>query len=211
MGRATFGDFTLDADTRQLLRGADPVALSPKAYRLLELLIERSPKAQSKATLQDFLWPDTSVVEKNLANLVGEIRRALADDPAFPRFIRTVPRFGYAFTAPVEHCEAAPQAARFALVWKHGRIELREGTHVLGRDPSAELLLNSPEVSRRHALVHVDGSTVSIEDLESKNGTFVSGQRLESRRLLVDGDVIQMGSLTVTFQSTDSAAPTESW
>lgn len=211
MSRASFGDFTLDADTRLLLRGADAVALSPKAFRLLQLLIERSPRAQSKATLQDLLWPDTAVVEKNLANLVGEIRRALADDPASPRFIRTVPRFGYAFTAPVEHGQAAPPSARFALVWKHGRIELRDGTHVLGRDPSVELLLDSPEVSRRHAVVRVEGPTVSIEDLESKNGTFVSGERLASRRRLVEGDVIRIGSLTVTFQSTDSTAPTESW
>ena len=49
--------------------------------------------------LQDRLWPGTFVVEKNLTNLMSEIREALGDDPAHPRFIRTVHRFGYAFRA----------------------------------------------------------------------------------------------------------------
>ena len=98
--RWSFGEFILDPGTRQLLRGTEPVALSPKAFQLLELLVRCGPKAVSKTDLQDGLWPGTFVVEKNLANLVGEIRRAIGDDAARPRFIRTVARFGYAF------CEA---------------------------------------------------------------------------------------------------------
>ena len=99
MERWTFGDFVLDRDTRQLIRGGVPVSLSPKALQLLGLLVEGHPKALSKTELQDRLWPGTFVVEKNLTNLVSEIREALGDDPATPRFIRTVHRFGYAFHA----------------------------------------------------------------------------------------------------------------
>ena len=68
-----------------------------RRFQLLGLLVERHPRALSKTELQDRLWPDTFVVEKNLTNLVSEIREALGDDPATPRFIRTVHRFGYAF------------------------------------------------------------------------------------------------------------------
>jgi non-specific serine/threonine protein kinase len=97
MERWTFGDFVLDLGARELLRAGTPVSLSPKAFKLLGLLVECHPRALSKTELQDRLWPGTFVVEKNLTNLVSEIREALSEDSATPRFIRTVHRFGYAF------------------------------------------------------------------------------------------------------------------
>jgi DNA-binding winged helix-turn-helix (wHTH) protein len=93
----TFGDFVLDLNTHELVRAGTPVSLSPKAFHLLAILVENHPKALSRTELQDRLWPGTFVVEKNLTNLVSEIREALGDDPVHPRFIRTVHRFGYAF------------------------------------------------------------------------------------------------------------------
>jgi non-specific serine/threonine protein kinase len=97
MERCTFGEFVVDLQTRELRRAGSRVVLSPKAFHLLAVLVERRPTALSKTELQDLLWPGTFVVEKNLTNLVGEIRAALEDDAARPRYIRTVPRFGYAF------------------------------------------------------------------------------------------------------------------
>src|SRR5262245_10361523 len=94
--RLAFGDFVFDSDTRELLRGGDRVTLSPKAFQLLEVLIENRPRALSKSVLHDRLWPNTFVVEANLSNLVGEIRHALGEDSRTPRFVRTVHRFGYA-------------------------------------------------------------------------------------------------------------------
>src|SRR5215207_5308018 len=75
----SFGEFVLDRDTRELRRERHVVSISPKAFQLLEILLENRPKAMTKAMLQDLLWPNTFVVEKNLANLVGEIRDALGD------------------------------------------------------------------------------------------------------------------------------------
>jgi non-specific serine/threonine protein kinase len=97
MKRWTFGDFVLDLDTHALVRAGTPVSLSPKAWQLLGILVENRPRALSRVELQDRLWPGTFVVEKNLTNLVSEIREALGDDPVHPRFVRTVHRFGYAF------------------------------------------------------------------------------------------------------------------
>jgi predicted ATPase/DNA-binding winged helix-turn-helix (wHTH) protein len=108
MERWTFGDFLLDLDTHELMRAGTPVSLSPKAFQLLGILVENRPKALSKTELQDRLWPTTFVVEKNLTNLVSEIREALGDDPFHPRFIRTVHRFGYSFReAPVTETNAS--------------------------------------------------------------------------------------------------------
>jgi DNA-binding winged helix-turn-helix (wHTH) protein len=69
-----FGDYVLDVDGRELTRRGERVALSPKAFELLAILVTHRPKALSKSALQDHLWPKTFVVEKNLANLVAEIR-----------------------------------------------------------------------------------------------------------------------------------------
>jgi DNA-binding winged helix-turn-helix (wHTH) protein len=190
-----------------LLRGQDAIPLSPKAYQLLEVLIHSRPKALSKAALQECLWPDAFVVEKNLVNLIAEIRKALDDDPTHPRYVRTVHRFGYAFreapsaTTATNNATISRQEARFRVIWPEGRAGLGEGDHVLGRDPDLELFLDSPGVSRRHALISIVAEEATIEDLGSKNGTFVADRRLDSRTPLVDGDVIRVASVRLTFSA----------
>lgn len=101
-----FGDFMLDESRRQLLRGDDPVRLSPKAFQLLSILVHQSPSAVSKRDLQERLWPDTFVSEGNLTTTVGELRAALGENRKQPRFIRTLYGFGYSFAAPVEEAVA---------------------------------------------------------------------------------------------------------
>lgn len=99
--RLLFGDHTFDSDARTLTRGSEPVRLSGKAFQLLELLLAARPNAMAKEELFAKLWPDTFVSEANLASLVKEIRSAIGDDARAPRFVRTVHRFGYAFSGPV--------------------------------------------------------------------------------------------------------------
>jgi DNA-binding winged helix-turn-helix (wHTH) protein len=198
--RVSFGRFVLDFDTRELHRGDTPVALPPKAYELLETLVMSRPKAMSKLALQERLWPDTYVVEKNLTNLVADIRKALEDDPAHPRFVRTVHRFGYAFQESPPRVPARASGVRFRLLWTDGRAGLSDGEHIIGRDPNLELFFDSPGVSRRHAVVTVDGDEATVKDLGSKNGTFVGERRLNSSAPLADGDVIRLGSVALTFK-----------
>src|SRR5687767_15767095 len=109
--RVRFGRFVLDPGTRELLRGDRPVSLSPKAFELLSILVAHRPKAMAKSDLQERLWPDAFVVEKNLANLISEIRNAIADDPSNPQFIRTVHRFGYAFRETLQGGETGRRAS----------------------------------------------------------------------------------------------------
>ena len=219
MSAISFGHFVLDRDTRELRRGADAVALSPKAFQLLEVLVLNRPKALAKGALQEHLWPDTFVLEKNLVNLVAEIREALGDDATHPRFVRTVPRFGYAFrdaTSPNSAVDARQQrnGAQFRVVWPGGRVALTDGEYVLGRDPDLELFLDAHDVSRRHARITIAGNEATIEDLNSKNGTYVSDRRVDSATRLVHGASIRVGSVRLTFTTvqnrgstaTDSAA-----
>jgi DNA-binding winged helix-turn-helix (wHTH) protein len=203
--RVRFGPFTLDLDSRQLLRDDDIVHLSPKAFDLLVILVSERPKALSKSDLLERLWPGTFVVEKNLANLVGELRGAIGEDPSNPRFIRTVHRFGYAFRQTVAGGGTGRSASRggdvsFRLKWINGRVTLAEGEHLIGRDPDADIFLNSAGVSRRHARIWIAAGRATIEDLGSKNGTFVGEQRVDEPRSLVDGDIIGVGSVKLTLR-----------
>ena len=178
--------------------------LSPKAFELLSILIDGRPKAISKGDLQERLWPATFVVEKNLANLVSEIRDAIGDDASDPQFIRTVPRFGYAFRETVHRTETGrPRRGgevSFRIKWVSGRVTLDEGQHVIGRDPDVEIYLDAPGVSRRHARITIAAGRATIEDLGSKNGTFVGDQRVDGSRAIGDGDIITVGSVKLTVR-----------
>lgn len=208
-----FGEFTLDTDTRQVLGRSGELRLSPKAYELLKILVERRPRALSKRELHEHLWPDTFVSEVNLATLVAEIRDALGDDARKPRFIRTAHRFGYAFCGatadqpPTDHANAT-----FCwLVKDRRRVPLRLGENVLGREPEDGINLDSPTVSRRHARISISGTDAMIEDLGSKNGTFVCGEPLSTAVHLKDGDEIRTGSVVFRFRMTLPKGTTATW
>src|SRR6476620_3607156 len=96
--RVRLGTCVLDTDLRQLTRAAIVIPLSPKAFRLLEVLAERQPRAVSQADLRALVWPELQAGGTTLARLVNEIRSAIGDEERPPRFLRTVPRFGYALT-----------------------------------------------------------------------------------------------------------------
>lgn len=99
--RLLFGDCTFDSDSRTLTRDGESVRVTGKAFQLLELLLAARPNPIEKTELFAKLWPDTFVSEANLAGLVKEIRAAIGDDARAPRFVRTVHRFGYAFSGTV--------------------------------------------------------------------------------------------------------------
>ena len=196
--RLKFGDVVFDSDTREVLRGGQPLAISPKAFALLELLVELRPKAVSKTDIHARLWPDVHVSEANLANLVVELRSALGDDARKPQTIRTVARFGYAFSAKAS---AAPdresaQDVRdrvYRLVWGRREISLDSGENLIGRDREAVVWIDDESVSRRHARISIGDAGASIEDLGSKNGTYVDGKRIQSPARLTDRDVVTVG------------------
>ena len=215
--RVTFDHFTLDSDTRQLLRDGGEVRLSPKAFDLLLMLVEKRPKVVSKADLHARIWPDTFVVEANLNVLIGEIRQALADTPRDSRFIRTVHKVGYAFCADAAEvggahaantstaASLAASATRCWLVWNEQTVVLSPGENIIGRDPASKVWLDASGVSRRHARVHIEDSGAAwLDDLGSTNGTLVGGTQLDSRMALKDGDVIQIGSVDLTFRAWSS-------
>jgi DNA-binding winged helix-turn-helix (wHTH) protein len=200
--RFSFDSWTLDAGRRVLLRGGDPVSLSPKAFDLLRLLAEHHERAFSKAELHQHLWPDTFVSDGSLTILIAEIRHVLQDDAERPRFIRTVRRFGYGFCAPVETMDASPISPQVNawVIWGNRSIAVREGETILGRSLDATVRFDVPGVSRRHARISVAGGNVSVEDLGSQNGTYVRGEQISGRMALGDGDELRLGPVAVVIR-----------
>ena len=211
--RLHFGGCVFDRETRTLSRDGSTVDLSPKAFRLLEALIERRPRAISKEDLQEILWPKTFVSEGNLARLVTEIRHATGDYAEDSRFLRTVHGFGYAFSGTAEELrDRTPEAApRFAFRLFHGprEIALGEGRNILGRDPEVAVFLDNRSVSRHHASITVSGESAVIEDLGSKNGTFLKGDRISVPSSLSDQDDIRIGAVSLIFRSFPLIGSTE--
>jgi DNA-binding winged helix-turn-helix (wHTH) protein len=209
--RVVFGDCVLDTGTRQVLRAGRSVRVSPKAYELLRILAEARPRALSKDELYAQLWPDTFVVEANLANLVAELRAALADSAHEPRIIRTVHGFGYAFCADARvSVETAPRIpSTCGLIWSGRKFDLTAGENIVGREPDVHVRFDLPSVSRRHAKLMVSDQTATIEDLGSKNGTSVGGRAIAEATALQDGDEIAFGSVVVTFRVWSPSGSTE--
>ncbi|HWW95194.1 MAG TPA: FHA domain-containing protein [Vicinamibacteria bacterium] len=203
--RLLFGECLLDTETRQLRRAGQPIHLTPKAFELLQALLEQRPRVVPKAELQKRLWPDTHVLEANLPNLVAEVRTAVGDKARTPRFVRTVHGFGYAFCGEAGELGSAtfPEADRpfvYRLVWEGGLVALAEGEYLLGRHPNSVVPLDAARVSRRHARLRISDGQAILEDLGSRNGTFTKGERLASPARLVDGDEFRLGSVPFTFR-----------
>ncbi len=90
-------------------------------------------------------------------------------------------------------------------------LELAPGENVLGRDRLVSSRIDDSAISRRHARISVAGKKASIEDLGSKNGTYVNGKRVENKPVrLSDGDEIQLGSVFLTLRALSPEKSTES-
>jgi len=100
-----FGEFRVDVQNRVLCRGEDPIALTPKAFELLLLLIQHSGEVLSKDELMQTMWPDSFVEESNLTQTVFMLRKALGETSR-QRYVLTVQGRGYRFAPEVKSIPA---------------------------------------------------------------------------------------------------------
>ena len=206
--RVSFGEFVLDRGMRQLVRNGEERRLGPKAFELIELLLSHRPNVVAKERIRDRLWPGTFVAGSTLATVVAELRSALDEDPKRPQFLRTVHGVGYAFCGEAKESgferSAGPGVtATYRLVLEDHEVALREGENLLGRVEDGVAWIESPTVSRRHARILIDGGQAILEDLASKNGTFLGGQRISAPTPLRAGDVIRLGRVAMTLRTVE--------
>jgi DNA-binding winged helix-turn-helix (wHTH) protein len=201
-----FGSFEVDRSRRLLLRGGESVHLSPKALKLLLTLLERWPAAASKAELHSAIWPDTFVSETTLTGVAAELRAALGDDARSPKLIRTLHGFGYAFAGEVVADEPVLELSRFRVTVLGREVALQNGENLIGRYADATVFIDDASVSRVHAAILV-GDAAVVQDLGSKNGTFVNGARIAAPQVLRNRDILGVGVVVMTFhdaRTTDS-------
>jgi DNA-binding winged helix-turn-helix (wHTH) protein len=176
--RYRFGEFTLSPRQRVLARGGVAVALIPKYFDLLHLLIERRADALDRREIFDRIWADVVVSDGALSQAVRTLRRILQDDPRSPRYIRTVSRHGYQFVfEPVltEDDEAVPERGRSRDVQPAhvapAPVDVQYATlmaRLLGSGPHGDL----SEDERREAAeqLHVLGTRAALEHLDARPG-----------------------------------------
>ena len=207
---ARFRHLTYDSARRQLVHAdGQPLHLTPKAFDLLSLLVERAPGVVTKTEIHRRLWSGVFVSDATLVGLVKELRRVMQDhDPSSP-IIRTAHRIGYALCEVERAPDNCLTVAAHWIVDQHRRISLHQGENSVGRDARSDVWMDLAGVSRRHARIVIRGARAEIEDLGSKNGTSVGNTPVAAAYVLRDGDAITVGPARLLYRFSESGASTE--
>lgn len=199
----------VDVGARLVRREGIDVQLAPKVFELLLILVRNQPNAVPHEQLHAALWPGVHVSETSLPALVTQLRKALGDTSGGGRVIRTLHRVGYAFIGDAIVCGHAPvETPVCRLIWRREAFEVPAGKTVIGRDRGCAVQIDADSVSRHHARLHVAEGAISIEDLGSKNGTWVNGERIRGTALLTDGTNVRLGSETIRLELGIDGRPT---
>jgi DNA-binding winged helix-turn-helix (wHTH) protein len=214
-----FGSFLYDPLGRYLLSDGAEIKLTHKSRELLVLFLENPGRLLARDDLTERLWSNVVVTDDALRFQVSELRKAFG--PEGESFIRTVPREGYRWEAPVGretlhrfewgHREEGGRERQTGhrLILASREIELSVGENVVGRDRDAVLWIDHTAVSRRHARIVIAAGAATLEDLGSKNGTHLKGERITGVVPLADGDEIRIGPVAMTFRVLSRVGTTE--
>ena len=209
-----FGTFLYDSVSHGLMRDGAEIALTHKSRELLLLFLHNPGRLLTREEIVERIWPDMAVTDDALRFQVGELRKAFGAKGE--KFIRTIRREGYRWEVPVRAAadrplrpaegEGSPRPEpRFRLVLESREVQLLDGENVVGRDPDTTLWIDHSSVSRRHARIVVGDGKATLEDLQSKNGTFLNGKRIEKRMALSDGDELRIGPESMVLRELSPA------
>ena len=205
-----FGRFRYDPAQHVLSKDGFEIPLRYKTCELLFLFLNNPERLLTREEIVGKVWLGLAVTDAALHFQIGELRKALG--ASGEGFLRTIHREGYRWEAAVRAVADRPirpaagpdssrPPSRFRLVLEEREIQLPEGENFLGRGPDGALWIGDSSVSRRHACILVSGRKATLEDLGSKNGTYVRGRRVEKRIPLADGDDIRIGPSTMVFRA----------
>jgi DNA-binding winged helix-turn-helix (wHTH) protein len=215
-GCIKFAKFELDFEAYALRGPAGPLRLEKLPMEVLILLVRRAGTLVQRSEIQAMLWAPDVYVERDSAinTAIRKIRRTLGDDAENPRFVETVVGKGYRFVAPVESGAGPPAQPSVnhgrSVPWQRvfpsysvtrGKQEfiLETGETVFGRDPTVGVYVDHPSVSRRHACLSIGVQGAVLEDLKSRNGTFVNGRRIDGPTKIDHGALIGLGPIMLSF------------
>jgi len=180
---------------------------------VLACLADHTGQVVTKQQLIATVWEKEFVTEGALTRCIAILRRILGDDARQPRYVENIPRRGYRLVMPTQaisdrQSARPPQRSLCWLSFGERRFVLSDGENVIGRASDAAVHIDSKSVSRHHARVEVSGVQATVEDLGSKNGTFLDGRRLDATCELHDGDQVTIGSVILEFRVHDPQGST---
>jgi adenylate cyclase len=228
----SFEGYTLDL-TRGCVRNADlEVELRPKSFELLRYLVTNAGRLISKDELVNAVWPNVIVSDDSLAQCVSDVRHVLNDPDR--RIIKTVPRRGYLFAAPVSVRplgSPVDQSLQLAATSKQGISQPRLAIPNLGIPPLSIVVLPFTNLSNDHDQQYfADGITDDLTtDLSGISGSFViarntaftyKGKAVDAKqigrdlgvRYIVEGSVRRGGDqILVNVQLVDAESGAHVW
>jgi hypothetical protein len=181
---------------------------------VLTALAFTAGKLVSKRDLIDEVWRTEFVSDHALTQVIAELRAALGDNAGNPSFIENIPRRGYRLVAPMIPIADSVHSSHgvsmpFKLETDDGTRPLTQGQNVIGRTDEADICVDKTEVSRCHAMITVQGTSAVIEDLGSKNGTYVNGRQIDGPTTLNNGDEIWIGRSVARMRFLIEGEPTK--
>jgi TolB-like protein/DNA-binding winged helix-turn-helix (wHTH) protein/Tfp pilus assembly protein PilF len=218
-----FGPFRLDASERLLLREGRPIALTPKVFETLLILVRHSGHVVEKDELMKQIWSSVFVEEANLTQAVFTLRRALGESGAEHRFIETVPKRGYRFVAEVRESREKKAGAIRPTPWAKGgsgdgginSLAVLPFVNV-GADPATEYLSDGITENLINSLSQLSGLRVMARSTVFRyKGRQVDPQKV-GRELrvhaIVVGRILQVGDkIVVGVEVVDSADGSQIW
>jgi DNA-binding winged helix-turn-helix (wHTH) protein len=198
----------------RLTRGDETVHLEPRAMQVLVCLVGSAGEMVPRTAMISAVWQTEYVTQNALTRAISHLRRAFADDARRPRVIETIARRGYRLMVPVEAVDvparsAADVALACAIVVDGVQMVLAAGENVIGRASDVAILVAHTEVSRHHARIVVSAGGATVEDLDSKNGTFLWRERVTAPTRLEDGDEIAVGPSVLVFRVLSTMGTTQ--
>ena len=211
------GELIFDLDARQLRHGQAEIHLSPKAFELLSTLIEHRPRALSKQRAARTALAVDVRLRTNLPTLIdGSPRRRSATRRGRHASSGPSHRYGYAFCGEATEIvsRGRPSGGRRQLLLADQRrppaaaADRREHPRTGPRRRHSDRVAT---VSRRHARIVVSETEATLEDLASKNGTYVGESPVSQAVRLKNGDEIRTGSVVFHFRMTVRGGSTATW
>jgi len=169
-----FGDFCLDASQKALFRRGELIPLTPKSMETLIVLIERHGRIVDKKELMEAVWPETFVEEVSLARNISILRKVLSESDNGESYIKTIPKRGYRFVAPVQRTDQASSAAtwpeaRPGVAMPGSRLALQACVAVVG----VLLVLGAIYFFVHHRAVLAENDSIVLADLSNTTGESV--------------------------------------
>lgn len=160
-----FGPFRVDPQKQILLRGGEPIALTPKAFQLLLVLVRRAGDVVTKDELMKAVWPDTFVEETNLTRNIFALRKALGETEQ-NRYIITAPGRGYSFAEQV-HLLPEPQVTIVAAKRAKVQIQVQESRRwpwIIAVALAAVAIVAVFQIARSRQVVLTEKDSVIVAD-----------------------------------------------